>query len=206
MRKSIYLASLGLVAFTMSARAQPTSLIDWNDLDGSVGFGANRTGIVIDWNDGGTPDVLRWGYFWDSAPGGGHLIDLLNDLETQDPRLDFSFTDFGGTLGFFTDAIGFDAAQDGTYTDPEDHLQDRMGGFAATFGIWEGNPGDPSWTSSSAGVSSLPVLDEYVYAFSWDADGFGGEPYTPAVVPEPSSFALIGLAGLVLGWMRRRKQ
>lgn len=199
--RTAYRASLALALW--SALSAHALLVDWNSLDFVFGSGGNRSAIVVDWNDGNSPDYLSWGFYWDTAPGSGSVADLLQALAVVDPRLDFFFTDFG-PLGLFVDGIGFDGNLDSDYDDPGDHYQDRLGGWSQTFVYWLGAFNDPAWSLSGSGISSTSVQNEYVYGFAWNnSGGWPGNP--PPVVPEPALPTLLGVGMAAVALCGRRR-
>lgn len=202
MKKQVLAAAFAAVALV--APNLHAMLTDWSNLDASFGTGANRSALVIDWNDGSQNDTLHWGFFWDSAPGGGSVADLIGAITAADPRLLFNFTDFGSGLGLFVDGIGFDANLNADYGDPGDHFRDRNGGWAETFVYWEGHSMDAAWATAASGISSTAIQHDHAYGFSWNnSGGWPGEP--PGVVPEPAALALVGLGMGVMAVRRRRR-
>lgn len=198
-RTGLWLSTALLLTLPLDAEI----LMDWTEADTAVGSGPNRAGLVIDWNDGSAQDTLRWSIAWDQTPGS--VADLLLALEGLDPRFDARFTDFGGSLGLFTDGFGFDveASSPADYTASQDHLQDRNGGWIQTFSFWYGTATDTAWTESGTGISATPVQHNQVYGFAWnDTGAFPAPP--PPVVPEPTALSLLLLGSL---WtLRRRSQ
>jgi hypothetical protein len=200
MKKQLLAAALA--AATLPVHHLHAMLTDWSNLDASFGAGANRSALVIDWNNGSEIDTLTWGFFWDSAPGGGTVADLIGAVTAADPRLSFNFTDFGSGLGLFIDGIGFDANLNTSYGDPGDHFQDRNGGWAETFVYWEGHSTEGAWATAASGISSTTVQHDHAYGFSWNnSGGYPGDP--PGVVPEPASVALVALGIGVVAARRR---
>ena len=190
-------------AFLLTLPLKAEILLDWSEVDAAVGSGGNHAGLVIDWNDGSAQDTLRWSIAWDQTPGS--VADLLLALEVLDPRFDARFTDFGGSLGLFTDGFGFDAeaSSPADYTGPQDHFQDRNGGWIQTFSFWYGAATDPAWTESGAGISSTQVQNNQVYGFAWNETGAFPAP-PPPVVPEPLALSLLLLGSMKI--LNRRSQ
>lgn len=193
-----FVASLVLVLALCAVRTYAI-LVDWNALDFVFGSGANRSAIVIDWNDGGSPDYLSWGFYWDTPPGAGFVADLIQAVTNADPRLSFYFTAF--PFGLFVDGIGFDSNTDNDFTDPGDHYQHRGTGWDPTFVFWEGNANDSAWSLAGSGISDTPVANERVFGFVWNNTGsWPGNP--PPVVPEPAT-VLLAASGVAIVMVRR---
>ncbi len=82
----------------------------FNDIQYWIGEGANKAALVIQWNDGKTPDALVWGYKWN---GDAYGVDMVKAIAKADPRfytLFYSGTAYGTAIGGF----GFDLDQKNT--------------------------------------------------------------------------------------------
>ncbi|MCC6493644.1 MAG: hypothetical protein IT424_11565 [Pirellulales bacterium] len=107
-------ALLALAAVPLSscgvAAAGPVASFD--DIEHWVGVGANRAALVIDWDASTANDAsLAWGFRWDGQASGE---DLLLRVVNADDRL-FLKRSAGGSLGFSTFGIGYDASGDGQF-------------------------------------------------------------------------------------------
>jgi len=227
MRRSVLLvAFVGLCLSAAEARA-----VTLDDVQFWVGQGQNRSGFVVDWNDGKTP--LLWGYRWD---GTATAHDLFFDLVAADDRLFakasvFSFGTLINGVGYDRDDDGF-AISDGTVftdglsvgppsdgasaTDSDDsYLEGFVSGF---FGYYfaDGNPflGD-DWEEAQVGIGDMVLTDGGFQGIRFRT-GFASEPPTlpvaapgagsgggGAAMPEPSAAVMLvcGAVGLCL---RRR--
>mgnify|MGYP000523306334 CR=1 FL=1 len=63
------LALLATAAFAaLPVQPLPAGLVmNFDDIQFWAGSGSNRTALVIDWNDGTSPESLAWGYRWSGA-------------------------------------------------------------------------------------------------------------------------------------------
>ena len=220
--KKIKLAALLLVVGALGAEAQLVE--SFSDIQFWTGSGENRSALVLQWNDGGTPASLAWGYRWSgNATGIGMLRAIAGQttvspsgdpgtvLETSsgaDSRMTLSIERYG-----FGDSIFAMSFQDGITTRSQ---ADWSSGYWA-YSIFGGNFdytnwGDPtvvtyntpgsatyssvSWFSSPIGASDRQLVDG-----SWDAFHFAPSFVTSAVlqpdavsVPEPSVVVLLTMA------------
>ena len=228
----IVLAALLLVVGAFGLRAQ-TLVQSFDDIQFWTGSGTNRSALVLQWNDGGTPISLAWGYRWSgNATGIGMLkaiagstsvtapqspSTVLDTLSGADSRLNLTMERYS-----FGDSIFSVSFNDG--------VQNRTRADWATgswaYSIFGGNFsyvnwGDPTpytyntsgattyssvnWFSSPIGASDRELVDG-----SWDAFSFAPGFATTAVaqpfaasVPEPSVAILVTIA-LVFFMLRRR--
>jgi len=229
--KKMKLAALLLVIGALGAKAQLVE--SFSDIQFWTGSGENRSALVLQWNDGGTPASLAWGYRWSgNATGVGMLKAIAGQttvspagdpgtvLETSsgaDARMTLSIERYG-----FGDAIYAMSFHDGITTRSR---ADWASGYWA-YDIFGGNfdytnYGDPTvltystpgsvsyssvtWFSSPIGASDRELVDG-----SWDAFHFAPSFVTSAVlqpdavsVPEPSVVVLVAMA-LVFFMLRRR--
>jgi len=206
---AVIAAAIHLSLITAGAQV----IADLDDILFWTGTGANRAGLVIDFNDGETKESFAWGFRWDGTATGA---EMLTAVAAADPN--FSIL-FGGTVasGFFmTQASYFD----GVFT----HVG-TSGDFVSNFNYWGyyvvgGTAGgtfapdvfDPvspgagsafpgSWLESPSGSSyaSLGSPGRILENDSWDGWSFGESPIPEptlayAAIPEPGSFAMVGAA------------
>lgn len=216
------LGNLTLAALASFPPLASTATLD--DVQFWVGSGANRAGLVIDWNDGRSAESLLWGYRWDGPATG---LDMLEAVVNADARL---FAHFGAySWGTATLGIGYDLNHSGGFavspplafdsggvavdTDPDDA---RAAGDAADHwlegwnnGFWAYYLKDSAtedWSSAAAGAADRTLADG-----AWDGLSFApsfdssapSEP-TPAAVPEPNVASLLILGSFALLCARRR--
>lgn len=220
-KKLALLWAMAAVCWADSARAQ--AFAGFDDVDFWVGTGTNRAALVLQWNEGGTPASLVWGYRWNGSATGFDMLtaiagssfvsDTVGDpveiINGNDPRLVLGITryNFGDALESITfqDATGSRTRQDwlsgfweyfisGGQFEYYDWLNDQM----ATYDV----PGTASysavsWTSSPVGASDRPLVDG-----SWDAlsfaPNFTSQPVqTPAPIglPVPAAALTVGAGG-----------
>jgi hypothetical protein len=216
------LAALLLVFGALGAKAQLVE--SFSDIQFWTGSGENRSALVLQWNDAGTPASLAWGYRWSgNATGIGMLKAIAGQttvspsgdpntvLETssgEDARMTLSIERYG-----FGDSVFAMSFQDGITTRSQ---ADWSSGYWA-YSIFGGNFdytnwGDPtvityntpgstayssvSWFSAPIGASDRELVDG-----SWDAFHFAPGFATSAIlqpdavsVPEPSVVVLVAIA------------
>ena len=173
-----------------------------------TGTGINKAAMVIQWNDGGTPKSMVWGYRWNgtatsfdmfqSIAGTTSLADSSSPQNSQtylgsDPRLTTSWTKYG--FGNALDSVIFQ--NDTTLRTQSDWtngyweynvfggefeypLYDSAGSVA-TYSL-EGSYSYSAveWFSSPIGSSDRTLVDG-----SWDAWSFS-ENFVPVSITEPT--------------------
>ncbi|MEI8292458.1 MAG: PEP-CTERM sorting domain-containing protein [bacterium] len=205
MKKNVLVASL-LFAGAFASEAQ-TLVQSFDDIQFWAGTGTNRSALVLQWNDGGTPTSLAWGYRWSGnatgiamlkAIAGATLVTapqspstVLDTLSGADSRLTLTIERYG-----FGDSIFSVSFNDG--------LQNRTRADWAS-GYWEysffgGNLNydtyDANWNYTGAanysqnGSSFYPsawfsspigASDRDLVDGSWDAFSFAPGFVTSAV-------------------------
>jgi hypothetical protein len=230
--KKIVLAASLLVVGSFGLRAQ-TLVQSFDDIQFWTGSGPNRSALVLQWNDGGTPTSLAWGYRWSGNATGIGMLKAIAGMTTVTPpgdpttvvetsngadaRLTLSIQRYGFGDSLFS--IGFN---DGT----QNRIREAwtMNEYWA-YSIFGGNfdytnwgspilytyntPGaeaysSVTWTNSPIGASDRELVDGSWDAFSF-APGFATAVAQPfaASVPEPSVAILVTVA-LVFFMLRRR--
>ena len=228
----IILAASLLVVSALGAKAQ-TLVQSFDDIQFWTGSGANRSALVLQWNDAGTPTSMAWGYRWSgNATGIGMLKaiagattvtqpgDPTTVLETSigsDSRMTLTIERYGFGDSLFSISFN-DGIQSRTSADWESgYWEYRLFGGNFDYMEW----GDPlaltynvpgsslyssvNWFSSPIGASDRELVDG-----SWDAFSFAPGFATSAVVqpfavsvPEPSVAILITIV-LFFFMLRRR--
>ncbi|MCE5322244.1 PEP-CTERM sorting domain-containing protein [bacterium] len=222
---STVLLALGAAAlFCGSAGA-----FSFDDIRLWAGSGSNRAAMVIDWNDGISPQSIVWGYKWDGTATGKDMFDAVLALDNRLyasmeywPSYD-GYTVYGIGYDLDADGSGFvsgvrqDAGgdEDGYALDSDDHYCEGWFTGYWSYYVAETTGSLPSsWDYSGWGISARTLSDG-----SWDGWSFvsdmsdwtsAGPPDTPTAataVPEPGALAglvtgLMSLGGLAL---RRRK-
>lgn len=179
---------------------------DLGDIQLWAGAGANRSALVVDWNDGKTNESTAWGFLFDGSATG---LDLLAAIDAIDPHLVVETETF--SFGTAVKGFGYDADLDGNFTGANDHYKSGFG-YPGEEGYWSyyiGGPRTdfPIWGYASAGPSDRPLADG-----SWDGwsftplDSSGETPGVPtaAPVPEPATLAALALGSAALIRRRRR--
>lgn len=213
-------AALAAIIFVL-----PSAAATFDDVQFWAGSGANRAALVLDWNDGKSPESIVWGYRWDGTATG---LDMLRTVANADPRL-FVHASEPGMFGVSVYGIGYDANGDGVFAvfPPVEFdsggwslgVPDDMRLAVGTADHWsEGwnlgfwgynlkNSATDSWSSAMTGPSGRMLNDG-----AWDGYSFApefnftdpSEP-VPAPVPEPGSAVLIATGGLAVMWSKRRR-
>ena len=205
-------AGLGFAAQTKAANLSFDAIKLW------AGSGPDKAGMVIDFNDGISPQSLEWGFRFDPAAGPITGETMFNAIVAADPHL-FSIIYADPTYGDSIFGIGYtftnspfayipgaddDTNEDGVAGIAGDHYQE---GFWVN-GYWNyyvQSPTDTSWQYASTGMGGRTLTDG-----SWDgwtfgpsADGwYGPPPGAPVAVPEPASLAILTVGAAAM--LRRR--
>jgi|YNPBryantNP2012_1023418.scaffolds.fasta_scaffold05273_5 hypothetical protein len=199
----------------------------FDDVQFWVGTGANRAALVLDWNDGKSPEALVWGYRWDGTATG---LDMLRAVVEADDRL-FAHVSEAGPFGVSVYGIGYDRSGDGVFgVNPA--LSFDSGGWSVGLaddsrvavdvgdhwaegwnsGFWGYNikgSAEESWASALTGPLGRNLNDGAWDGYSF-APGFNftdpSEPL-PAPVPEPRAIVLLLIGGAILfsGFCRRAR-
>ena len=230
--KIVLAASLLLIG-ALGAKAQ-TLVQSFDDIQFWTGSGPNRSALVLQWNDGGTPTALAWGYRWSgNATGIGMLkaiagmtiltppsdpTTVLGTSTGSDSRITLTMERYGFGDSLFS--IGFN---DGT----QNRIREAwtMNEYWA-YSIFGGNfdytnwgspilytyntPGaeaysSVTWTNSPIGASDRELVDG-----SWDAFSFAPGFATTAVAQPfaasvpEPSVAILVTIALVFFMLRRR--
>lgn len=169
-----------------------------------IGTGTKKALLVIQWNDGKTPETLVWGYKWDGDANGSDMITAIAKADPRFYALTYPNTQYGtaiaglgfdidgkGTIGLVlsgnstypnyptngvinTSSYNFD---DWTVLDSNDHWQSGW----YTKGFWSysiKNSAEEELTSSALGASNRVLVDG-----SWDVWNFNVN-LTPSVLSD----------------------
>jgi hypothetical protein len=82
--KKIVLAASLLVVGAIGAKAQ-TLVQSFDEIEFWTGSGPNRSALVLQWNDGGTPTSLAWGYRWSGNATGIGMLKAIAGMTTVTP-------------------------------------------------------------------------------------------------------------------------
>ena len=199
-------------------------MFGFSDIMNWTGTGSNEAAVVIDWNDGKTPESIAWGYRWNGVATG---LQMLQAVDLADPRLvvftvnDPSFGaivygmgyDLNNNGGTFTPGTPGDATtEDGSASDPGDHYAEGFDTkYWAYYNSDNGSPygGGGAWAYGNDGASTRVLVNG-----SWDGWSISDASFDAPVpdfptaaaasVPEPSTGWVLGLGGVVLLIAARR--
>ena len=87
------------------ASATVAEAASFSDIQFWVGSGQNESALVIDWNDGVSPESLVWGYRWDGVKTGA---DMLLAVDAADARLSVDGSVSG--YGLYVRGISYDSS------------------------------------------------------------------------------------------------
>ena len=80
---------VALLALPMPGLQAQPRVDSFDQIQYWVGSGQNRAALVLQWNDGGNPVSLAWGYRWDgSASGLDMLRAVAGSTQIDDPAGD----------------------------------------------------------------------------------------------------------------------
>lgn len=148
-----------------------------------VGSGVNTAGVYIEWSDG---FVAEFKINFGQAPSDTITgADLMLTLDGELANFTLGYTNWGSKENpdLFVDSIEYLG-----------HSNSGFGGGADWWHYWIKDAGQTEWTSPFYGMSSRTVgngdMDGWIYG-------------RDTSVPEPATFALLALGGLML--CRKRK-
>lgn len=209
----LVVASLSVVAVTGANAAQGITSPTFGDIQTWYGTGENQAGLLIDWNDGKSPDYQLYGIQWGSNDPTPTVQTLLN-LMAATPGSGFyvNYANHGGLvvfgLGQDTHGNGFtyvpgannDVNEDGHAADSADHYAEGWyaNGYWAQY-ISDNAAGD--WNYAALGIAT-PLSNGTWDGWSFNPASMGWDAGLPSV-PEPASLGLLVLGAL--GLLARRK-
>lgn len=186
-RTSLLAAALGL--------APLAAAFGFDDVALWTGAGPNRAMLVVDFNDGATPQSYAWGFRW---TGAATSEQMLRAIDASDPRLSSVILGQAGVgFGAFLDSAAYDAAGDGfaEHTGPA--------WPAGWWQFWNKENGGQAWAEAGGGMSARTLTDGAWDGWSFVRDSVQVAPDAPvAAVPEPAT--LLALAAGLLALRRRR--
>lgn len=208
-------ALLALLACTAPALRGQTLVNNYDDIQFWTGLGANRSAVVVEFNNGSSPFAVAWGYRWSGQVSlqtmmfalAGSITGGPNPVSGSDPRLGYAVSSFGG-MGYFIDNLTYD--------------QNGLGGSwptgALTLTGWDGTNwnnlftlnGSPNWSSgpfqlSNVGMAGTTLVDGGWYGWVMAAGPATYNFQQPvSAVPEPSAVALLATGVAILWFVRRR--
>jgi hypothetical protein len=219
-----FFATFCLLLFLVNAGRADMVL---GDIQVWAGSGSNEAGFVVDWGSGNS---FAFGYRWNGTATGA---DMLQALANANVGLYATVQNYGGSIGLAVYGMGYDLNKYGqfgtmpalsfvngiaaltsasqtndsrTASDPGDLYTE--GWF--TSGYWaDWTFTDPTagWTYGNGLSSDVLGNGEYVgVAFAQDFNA--SPPAAPVIasVPEPTSFELLSLTGLVALLIRQARK
>lgn len=91
----------GIAQIALPESGDPNFTMD--DIEFWVGNGENSAALVVQWNDGKSPDALVWGYRWDGEAVGN---DMVRAIAAADPKF-ILLTHMTGPMGFTVAGLGY---------------------------------------------------------------------------------------------------
>ncbi len=207
--KSAAFAAFAALALCANA-ALGQAITSLDDIQYWVGSGANRAGLVIDWNDGQSTTSYAWGYRWDGAATGEDMLRAIAGFIGTDTTAATANASGDSALSLYT--IFYTGLGNAIFElDYQSHAE---GGFEGdSSGYWSyyvangasTYPG--TWGYSEVGMGDRALSNNSWDGWSWAADFSDVSPGAAiAAVPEPAIFALLALGGTVLVLCSRRKR
>lgn len=220
------MSTTALIALLMCATDQTRGQMvgSFDDIEYWAGLGGNRSAVILQWNDGGTPASLAWGYRWDGvvsaidmlvalagstvirAPMGGEVIETRTGADSR-LTLTLERYGFGDTLY----AIDFQgetvlrtqADWDSGYWQYylfagnfEYFTYDEDEGFLGPF-VYDIS-GNPQYAAVDWFASQIGASDRLLVDGSWDAWSFAaGFSGVPVAAPEAVAVPEPGVVWLV---------
>lgn len=180
------LATLALFAVASTSMAQ----FSFGDISYWTGTGSNRAALVMDFKNGGPSYV--WGYQFNGAKTGQDMIQALAADPATGISIQITSYSFGDALTGFS------------------FRGNNVGGFdpgTAGYISFYLAQGTPTWTSSNVGMGGRSLSNGSWDGWSW-APNFVDTPPSAnmvAAVPEPATFAALGLGLAALAHRRKSK-
>lgn len=211
-------------AFFLHAASASAQMFGFADIQNWTGTGSNEAAVVVDWNDGKTPESIAWGYRWNGTATG---LDMLQAIDLADPRFAV-FTVNDPSFGAFVFGMGYDlnhnggtftpgtpgtATETGSASDPGDHYAE--GFYTKYWAYYNSDTGSPYGGGGAWGFGDNGANSRVLVNGSWDGWSISDASFnapTPdfptaaaANVPEPTVAWLLalGLGACVIVARRR---
>ena len=221
--------TFGLVAASLLS-SQAALVTTFSDINYWIGSGSNESAMVIQWNDGNSPQSVVWGFRWDDA-GTTTVQDMLFAIAGNisvtpgapqpalgsDQRVGLSLG-YSESFGYFLDGASYN--QMGLGGDFANTVRNQAGyGMNGESWTLYDLGTNVTWPTSSVmpadfGMSSLTLADNGWYGWSYTA-AFLPPLYDPvaftfdqptAAVPEPGTLGLLLAGGITLVCLRRNRR
>ncbi len=208
-----------------AALAGPLGL---DDIEFWVGTGSNRAGLVIDWNEGPSPQALAWGFRWDGEATGWDMLTAIagqTDVYTwNEDSQDFDVDPiYGADPNLTVRATHFDFGPmvDGFEYESDDLSHPDTATAPNWWAYWVSEDGVEWHEPVDEHGFGLGATDRILSDGDWDGWGFEldwnvwpaeNAPENPTPVPssgsppipEPAGLTGLGLALTVI--LRRRRR
>jgi len=200
-------AALAALLFTAIQSHAQIGFIDIDEVN-KIGTGANKSGLVIDFNDGAATERYVFQYNWDGAASTVSGAEMITDVAAGIAALSFTSS---GTIedGFYLTEMVFDSQSqvNGDFVNDFDYWGYFIAGGdangAAVAGAGETMPMLVDGSPVGAAEAGFGDPGRFIANNSWDVWSFG--PYNSTyAVPEPSAYALFTGVFAVLVVTRRR--
>jgi hypothetical protein len=214
--------------------ATATTISSFDDIIYWVGSGTNSAALVVDWNDGKSPESLAWGFRWSGTATG---FDMISAVLASDPRFDGAFI-FGTAifgLGYDLDGDGgtFNFIEPGgSASDADDHFQVGwmingywsywLYGGEFVYDVYDPNPpynflgtgtysapgttqfSNVNWFFSPVGAANRELINGSWDGWSYAPNFVAQQPEQPVAAIPEPSAWLLAIGGITLAIFSRR--
>lgn len=232
--KLLNLIKSTFVAFVLTSIPAHAVLVStFDDIVYWIGSGSNQAAMVIQWNDGNSPQSVVWGFRWDgteTVTAQDMLFAVAGNISVSegspspetgaDSRLGISLI-YYSSFGYMLDGVTYNqVGLGGEFTSvlriQEGYSAEEESWTLYTIGMQESWPTE-AVLPADFGMSTLTLTDGTWYGWSYTAAFLPPDYYPPisftfdqptaAAIPEPSAALLVAAAGaMIYCWKRHRSE